>query len=82
MNCFEQAGIRRTSTLTAAQIAAGGKACVCGKLVRFDIAVRRAEHFLECPVVDARVNAGIDGIEIDEDAVRVGMAVFGAQHQG
>lgn len=52
MTCFDEAGVK------VPKCADGVPArCKCGALVRFDIAARRAEHFLACPVVYAKIMA-------------------------
>lgn len=46
MTCFDRAGVK---------VPKGPGRCVCGEFVRFDIATKRVEHFLACPVVDRKV---------------------------
>lgn len=50
MTCFDRAGVKVPKCADGVP----GR-CKCGALVRFDIATRRAEHFLVCPVVDAKI---------------------------
>lgn len=56
----------------------GGK-CPCGAVVRFDVVMRRIEHFMECPVVDRKIAKGVAPVEIDEAAVQLGRELLEAR---
>ncbi len=68
MSCFARAGMKEPKRRAR---------CECGDMVDFHVDKRRVEHFMVCPVVEERVNAGIADVEVDADAVAVGQALFG-----
>lgn len=62
--CFSRVGM---------EVPTVGGDCLCGEFVRFDLAHRRLEHFMVCPVVDERLAHMPPPVDIDEDAVKAGI---------
>lgn len=67
MTCFDRAGVKVPKCADGV-----ARRCKCGEMVRFDIPTRRVEHFMVCPVVDAKLAKAQVDVRLDAEILAAG----------